>query len=419
MPNPEKPFLPRTSNRPILSDVVTPQRAVAANQIFRPPPSRLKTRSSFFKNHWKIIFIILVIFFAYVFVSLAGSRMVVSVTPRRTSIVVDKTTSLSVDPKETAKLLIRTIAIPGSRQGSFSGKSTISSVEKKAHGMVTIFNKASASPQVLVVTTRLKTSDGKLYRLPQTVTVPGYHMQNKEIVPGSLNVEIVADQAGEAYNIGLSDFSFPGFAGSPKFTLVFARSQTPMEGGFQGQARTINADDVTKALINLSAEGQAAASGILQSKLPPNTLLLKGSVDYVVTNQTVTPSPNDPNTFTLAVQEEARGAIIDTNTLTRFLGTNSVPNPTITNASDLAYELSGYQYAKPQGQLHIKGNANIESAVDPEAIKTYIVAESKKQSREILQAFPVLSSVEVRFSPFWWSSIPLSTGRIDIKISMR
>ena len=70
----------------------------------------------------------------------------------------------------------------------------------KAGGYVTIYNNYSKS-QILVKTTRLLTTDNKLYRLADRVDIPA---------GGQVTVWAEADQAGEQYVIEPTKFTIPG-----------------------------------------------------------------------------------------------------------------------------------------------------------------------------------------------------------------
>lgn len=420
MPEREQIRINKTPHRPILSDVVVPKRMVAAEQMFRPPQPRLKSSPRLLKKYWKWIFCAFVVLGAYGAWSISSSRMEVTISPRVATRMINKTFSLTSDPKDTAKLFLRTFVVSNTHENTFEGRINLAPVEKRAHGTVVIFNKTSTIPQTLVATTRLQTADGKLYRLPTTVAVPGYRIENKEIIPGSRAVEVFADKPGEEYNIGLTDFTFPGFAGSPKFATVFARSKTPMEGGFRGEARTVNSTDVGKAFIALKAEGEAAAQGYLQSKLPPDALLLKQSIEYRIIDQQVVPlaavAERDKDRFKLTLKEEVRGAIIDIQQLSRLFGETTIPQPIkVTKPESLNYELADYRYDMPQGSLRVHGEVLLESVLPMDAIKNHIIEKKEKKSAEILRSFPALATVEVRFYPFWWQSL----SRIDIKLKTR
>lgn len=89
--------------------------------------------------------------------------------------------------------------------------------EDKATGTVKLINKYSAN-QTLIATTRLQTDSGILFRLQQTVTVPA---------GGQVDTPVIADQSGEASEIGPSKFSIPGLKSSLR-ELIYAESSTNM-----------------------------------------------------------------------------------------------------------------------------------------------------------------------------------------------
>ncbi|MEK7091539.1 MAG: hypothetical protein AAB900_00980, partial [Patescibacteria group bacterium] len=117
-------------------------------------------------------------------------------------------------------------------------------VSTKAQGQIIIYNKHSPSKQPLVTNTRFQAPDGKIYRINQAVTVPGYTKKGTEIIPGQIEVTVFADKPGAEYNLPTSDFTIPGFAGGPKFQNIFARSKTNLTGGFVGTVKKVSATDL-------------------------------------------------------------------------------------------------------------------------------------------------------------------------------
>lgn len=413
-------ILPKSAARKMLSDVVAPKRTVAAEQMFRPPMPRVRPQKSLrvgrIAGWWKYIIVFVVGLMGWIVFAVGTSRMEIRIVPRENSVPIDKVFPVTRKLGETGKLFIRTIAVPDSREGIFEGRIAIVPVEKRAKGTVTIFNKSSQAPQVLMATTRLAAPDGKIYRIPRAITVPGYHVENKEIIPGSKDVEVVADKAGEEYNLGLTDFTLPGFAGSPKFNTVFARSKTPIQGGFVGSEKSVSPEDMEKGIIRLRAEADAAAQSLLLSKMPENNILIRSSVESVAMDQEVQFIPGQgDNQFKLILKTESRGAMIDQDQLLSIFSAVPLPKPVrSTNLNDLTYALSGYSYEGTDGQIKISGEARIESVASAEDIARAVVEKKLVKSKDILTLFNQLSSVEIRFSPFWFKYPPSDQKRIDI-----
>ncbi|MDP1538634.1 MAG: hypothetical protein Q8M00_01240, partial [bacterium] len=93
--------------------------------------------------------------------------------------------------------------------------------EEKAEGTIRVYNTYSISPQVLIATTRFVSADGKLFRTPVMVTIPGGRYEGGKFIPGEIDIKIIADQPGSEYNIGLSVFAIPGFAGTDRYTKFY------------------------------------------------------------------------------------------------------------------------------------------------------------------------------------------------------
>lgn len=105
----------------------------------------------------------------------------------------------------------------------------------KAGGTVTIINNYSRD-QSLVKTTRLLSSDNKLFRITQSVTVPS---------GGKVSVVTEADQPGDSFLIGPSTFTIPGLWEGVQ-DKIYASSTAPMTYE-RKESSTITQDDVNSA----------------------------------------------------------------------------------------------------------------------------------------------------------------------------
>lgn len=104
------------------------------------------------------------------------------------------------------------------------------SAQGKATGKVVILNKFSSASQNLVATTRLLSQDGKLFRLAKDVIVPGMEGETA----GKIEAPVIADKAGDEYNVGASKFTIEGFKGGPKYEKFEVASSEAMSGGGAG-----------------------------------------------------------------------------------------------------------------------------------------------------------------------------------------
>ncbi|MEK7628137.1 MAG: hypothetical protein AAB421_01825 [Patescibacteria group bacterium] len=108
-----------------------------------------------------------------------------------------------------------------------------SEVEEFANGIVTIYNESSATPLRLIKNTRFESPQGLIFRIKDSVIVPG----KKENSPGTITAHVYAEQPGDKYNIKPTDrFTLPGLKGGTPgvFEKVYARSSIAFSGGFVG-----------------------------------------------------------------------------------------------------------------------------------------------------------------------------------------
>ena len=155
----------------------------------------------------------------------------------------------------------------------------------KATGQAVIYNEFSSENQPLIATTRLETSDGKIFRITKNVIVPGMTNVGNETKPGAIEVDIVADQPGESYNIDPADFKIPGFKDTPsKYDKFYAKSANPTTGGSTGATKVVTAQDITSAKEKIAADGREAAITELKNNLSPDRKIFDDAVQTDVSN---------------------------------------------------------------------------------------------------------------------------------------
>lgn len=124
-------------------------------------------------------------------------------------------------------------------------------VEERAQGVITIYNEYSDAKQRLIKSTRFEADDGKIYRIRESVEVPG---KKQDGTPGSVEATVYAEEPGVNYNRGPSTFSIPGFKGAPQEGKIYAKSTGDITGGFAGIKRTIDEADRLKAMQSLETK---------------------------------------------------------------------------------------------------------------------------------------------------------------------
>ena len=128
-----------------------------------------------------------------------------------------------------------------------SGQRTVAS---KARGRIIISNSYSSTPQTLVSTTRFTSAGGLVYRTLSTVTVPGTTVNAGVAVPGTVTVDVIADQPGSQYDIPAGTFKIAAYVekgDTERAAKVFGTSTDPMTGGANGPSAVVQQADYDKA----------------------------------------------------------------------------------------------------------------------------------------------------------------------------
>jgi hypothetical protein len=216
---------------------------------------------------WKYFLI-----FVSFFILLASGIAAYMYLPKAEIVIVPRSETYSVDAQIGAKanageadiengiIQAEIISVSDEIVRDFETSGTISSSNQKAHGEITIYNEFSSSPQPLVATTRFEAPDGKIFRLVSGVVVPGMEKVGSENKAGAIEAQVIADQAGEEYNIEASSFTIPGFkgSGSGKYEKIYAKSSRSMTGGGDGDQdmKALTEGDISSAKAKLIQEAE-------------------------------------------------------------------------------------------------------------------------------------------------------------------
>lgn len=295
-----------------------------------------------------------------------------------------------------------------------------SSANQKARGTVIIYNQFSTEPQTLVATTRLETPDGKLFRLTETIVVPGMTSGQE---PGAIEAHVIADQAGEEYNIGPSEFSIPGFKGGPKFAKFSAKSTKNMIGGGSGGSGEVSV--ITKADLD-TAERETRQQILdtilssLRSELQPDEKVLEDQIEIAPLNPAALPQIGTAaNTFDYSNRYKVRAFIFSEKIVSDKIAEripktlHEIPMKPI--SQEVTYSDSQANHA--EGIVEIKATAlvTLESDVDADAFRDELLGQDESGIKQILDQHPEIKKIEVVFRPQWiLTSVPESENRVQV-----
>ncbi len=384
------------------------------NEDSKPIPSKLSNRNL-------ITFIIILISFLIfgVALSLSYSKGIVTITPKIVKYSVDGTFIAKKDALND-DLSYQSITVSDKIVQSIPAtKGPL--IQTKAKGSVTLYNNFSASSQVLVAGTRISSPDGLIYRTSTTVNIPG-----KKTLPGSANVSVVADQAGEAYNASLSNtksnFTIPGYKGTPKFSAFYAKLKTDLVGGFSGNKMIISEQSKKEAVTTMENSLKPLLISKLNQNVPKDYIFYKDA--YNIEFEVSEPIMKTASSAEIQVTGTGYGAIFNKKPLISFIAgkeINKFPsdNYTVEGDSDLVFSISNskdFSIKKSSPLIFtLKGPLKITGTFSELDLKNQLKGIKLQDSNLVFSKYPSITSAYALITPFWMRSFPNSVERINIE----
>jgi hypothetical protein len=294
-------------------------------------------------------------------------------------------------------------------------------VSEKASGTIIVYNKTNSS-QKLIATTRFETADGKVYRIKDAISIPAAKTVGGKTEPGSIEAVVTADQPGESYNIGLSDFTVPGLKGDPRFETIYARSKTPMTGGFVGVRKQVSGENLDNAKKELQETLNNELIEQAKAQVPADFILFSNLASY--TYDDLPQSDPTANGIPVNMRGNFYGVMFKRSDLANYLA-NSKGAITPADSVEIP-ELDSLNLAfvgdAPADLLEVEkinftvnGEAMVMWRTDEESLKSDLRGRDKGEIQSILANYPSVINAEATIRPFWTSSFPDKSSDITIK----
>jgi hypothetical protein len=364
-----------------------------------------------------LLLIVLVVFLMWTYVF---AHVEVTVTPRSKEVNLSSakfqalktgdTTSVPYDIVVLTQEGVKKVAPSGERQ-----------VQKVASGKVTIFNAYSAKPQRLIRNTRLQTPDGLIFRIADSISIPGKSVVDGKDVPGSVTTTVLADTPGDKNNIPLSDFTIPGFKGDPRYTQFYARSVEPMTGGYVGTEKVVSDDILHSTQSQLQIDTIKSLSLEVRKNLSKDQVLYDGGI-YSETE--LEPSAEDGNMVAIKEKVTLYAVVFSKANLAKYIAEANISSfdnspVEISNADNLTFSIINKDQVRPWVDsgfsFTLSGTAKILWTFDEEKLKSALVGQPKQTFFVILPNFPSILSATPHFSPAWKSAFPDNSKDILVK----
>lgn len=351
------------------------------------------------------------------------SRAVVRVTPR--------TEQASIDAVFTAQrgegdLRFETVSFRA-RDFTVIPSEKTERVQKKATGILTVYNAFSSSKQQLVEKTRFRASDGKIYRAVEAISVPGATKSASGVlVPGSVDAPVVADEPGSGYNRGPGDFVIPGFEGSPKFEKIYAKLKGEISGGFIGDIAVVPDEAIQRAREELKVSLEKNAIETVQKELPSAFVAYPGGMYLQFTDLSTGAVSAGATSSGYRVEGEVylRGIIIPKRDLAYIVAKTAISGfdlapVELEDVSALAMDFSDkekFDYDNgTTAEFKLLGKPRVVWAYDEKALIQRLLGVSLSEGDAVLKEFPGITSLAPSLNPRWVRRLPNKPERITLE----
>lgn len=278
-------------------------------------------------------------------------------------------------------------------------------VEGKAHGTITIFNK-SAKSQPLIATTRFLSPNNLLFRLKNSVTVPA---------GGEVTAEIEADEMGQKYEIAPTTFTIPGLSNDLQ-KKIYGVSKETMAGGVKkiGKVGAAEIAEAQKAMLNSLDEATKAEIGTKDGKV----ILFEKEIK---SENVSAKDGEEVEKFTITVKVLAKIAEIDEEKLVSS-GKEQFQKAIAEGEEIKSFNLDAFAYALKElapesAKINISVSAFVLSQPDTADFnKQKLYGLDAKGAKFYLTQFGNIKDAEILFSPFWVKTIPSLADHIEIRI---
>jgi len=416
----QKPISSPTPINPVLSETPHPKVYSYEENKF---PTSFSTKSK--KGVWvAVIGAVLIVAFA---VASLFTSAIITITPITQAASVSNDAVFVAKRSAAAEELsfeVITITKSAGKEVPASGEEK---VERKASGNIIVYNNIDTLPQRLIKNTRFETPAGLVYRINESVVVPGKKSENGQSVPGSVEVVVYADEVGEKYNIGKTDFTVPGFKNDQvRFKGIYARSKTEMTGGFVGTIKKVSEADQKNAIQALQTELSDDLKAEALTQVPEGFLLFDGAETIQYSSL---PQSNDAgSSVTINEQGIFRGFLFSQKNFSQYIASKLAPelvknNVLISNPKLFVFTLKDSESLNGEMpdsiSFNLSGSLSFISQFDETVIKSDLAGKPEKSLSSVMANYSGVKSATSVNRPFWKGSFPEDTKNISIKVETK
>lgn len=341
-------------------------------------------------------------------------------TPVDTQIIVQASDVFASVDDTFAKLPGQLLDVQKSASNTVNASGT-RDVASKARGMLTVTNAYSSTPQSLVATTRFQSTDGKIFRTLQTITVPGSTVSAGKTIPGTTTVQVIADQPGPSYNIPAGTFVIAAFkekGDTEKVAKFYGTSSQAMSGGASGPSKVVTQADYDSAKdAAVAAVKDQIASAV---KAMDSLTVLNADTPTMSAVQSTVHPDDAADAVTITASGSLQTVAFHQSDLLDLIRRVILKQERLTVLPDtLKLSYRNIVFKPDLGILSftVSVQGTGYAPVDTAAIKRDISGKDSQAIHDYFNGKEGIQSATITLSPFWVRTVPSDPDRTTIDIN--
>jgi hypothetical protein len=279
----------------------------------------------------------------------------------------------------------------------------------------------------------LASTNGLVYRLTGSVTVPGYTKSGSTIVPGHITTTMSADKAGNEYNISssdsISDFKIIAFKGTDRYDHFYGRLASSITGGFAGKPTIVSKTVLASTSADVEEGLEKKLAHDMLHAVPDGYVMYPNG--YISSSDAPVVSTVDSSHAQISVRTTITGLLFKQTDFARYLSGASSTDAfgtlgyTATGINSLSFAIANAKDFSPMNKdnlaVRLNGSFDLVGSIPTSTIQKAVVGVSLAQTKDILSKYVSvidLTKSSGEINPPWVSTVPKDISHVHVVVKM-